>query len=102
SHDVLQDLRYGLGSRRELLGHAFGSADRVLSVSQFNTDRLLERFPECTGKVAPVPNAADDLFFEPPTQGERRAIRADVGLRPDQPYLLSVANFQPRKSLPRL
>jgi alpha-1,3-rhamnosyl/mannosyltransferase len=102
SHDVLQDLRYGGNSRRDLLGHAFGSADRVLSVSRFNTEQLLERFPECKGKVRVVPNAADDLFFAEPTEGERARVRGQVGLRPDQPFLLSVANFQPRKNLPRL
>ncbi|WP_152052727.1 glycosyltransferase family 4 protein [Tautonia marina] len=102
SHDVLQDVRYGGNSRRDLLGHAFGSADRVLSVSVFNTEQLLERFPECKGKVRIVPNAADDLFFAEPTEGERARVRGEVGLRPDQPFLLSVANFQPRKNLPRL
>ncbi|RUL89093.1 glycosyltransferase family 4 protein [Tautonia sociabilis] len=102
SHDILQDLRYGSNSRRELLGHAFGTADRILSVSRFNTEQLLERFPECKGKVATVPNGADDLFFEPASQDERAAVRADIGIRPGQPYLLSVANFQPRKNLPRL
>ncbi|QDV32284.1 Processive diacylglycerol alpha-glucosyltransferase [Tautonia plasticadhaerens] len=102
SHDVLQDIRYGSPSRRELLGHALGTADRVLSVSRFNTEQLLERFPECKGRVSTVPNAADDLYFEPPTGAERRAARGDAGLRPGAPYLLSVANFQERKNLPRL
>ena len=33
---------------------------------------------------------------------ERAAVRADLGLPPGVPYLLSVANFQPRKNLVRL
>ena len=102
SHDILQDIRYGSASRRELLGFALGTADRVLSVSKFNTDQLLHYYPECSGKVAYVPNGADDLFFDPTTEPERLAVRGDVGLKPDQPYLLSVANFQARKNLPRL
>jgi alpha-1,3-rhamnosyl/mannosyltransferase len=102
SHDVLQDLRFGSPRRRELLGQVFGGARLVLSVSGFNTERLLEAFPECRGKVAQVPNGADDLFFEPPTDRERAAARADLGVPMGMPYLLSVANFQPRKNLVRL
>src|SRR5581483_7586843 len=59
SHDVLQDLTYGPARRRALLGRVFASADLVLSVSAFNTARLLEAFPACEGRVAEVPNAAD-------------------------------------------
>ncbi|HWE39780.1 MAG TPA: glycosyltransferase family 1 protein [Isosphaeraceae bacterium] len=102
SHDVLQDLRFGSARRRELLGQVFGGADVVLSVSGFNTERLLEAFPDCRGKVAQVPNGADDLFFEPPTDRERLAVRPDLGVPKGMPYLLSVANFQPRKNLVRL
>jgi glycosyltransferase involved in cell wall biosynthesis len=102
SHDVLQDLRYGTPRRRALLETIFRRTDLILSVSRFNTDRLLDAFPDCRGKLAYVPNAADDLFFEPATDRERAAIRGDLSLPPGMPYLVSVANFQPRKNLPRL
>ena len=102
SHDVLQDLRFGGPRRQALLERAFGRADLVLSVSHFNTAQLLATYPACAGKVAYVPNAADDLFFTPPTDRERDAVRADLGLPPRVPYLLSVASFQARKNLPRL
>jgi alpha-1,3-rhamnosyl/mannosyltransferase len=102
SHDVLQDVRHRPARHRERLARTFARADLVLSVSQFNTDRLLEHFPGCAGRVAYVPNAADDLFFEPATDRERAAVRADLGLPAGVPYLLSVANFQPRKNLGRL
>jgi alpha-1,3-rhamnosyl/mannosyltransferase len=85
-----------------LLDKVFGTADRVLSVSRFNTDRLLEAFPGCVDKVAEVPNGAEDLFFEPTPPEDVAAARVQAGLWPDQPYLLSVANFQPRKNLARL
>jgi len=74
----------------------------ILSVSHFNSDRLCEAFPLCRDRVAYVPNAADDLFFEPATAAERSRVRADLGLPEGMPYLLSVANFQPRKNLVRL
>jgi alpha-1,3-rhamnosyl/mannosyltransferase len=101
SHDVLQDLRYGGPRRRALLEQVFSKASLVLSVSQFNTQQLLEAFPPCQGRVAHVPNGADDLFFEPATRSERASVRTDLGVPAGVPYLLSVANFQPRKNLVR-
>jgi alpha-1,3-rhamnosyl/mannosyltransferase len=102
SHDVLQTLEFDSLRKRELLGRVFEQATLILSVSRFNTDRLLEAYPACEGRVAYVPNAAEDLFFEPATERERSAVRDDLGLPPHIPYLLSVANFQPRKNLLRL
>lgn len=102
SHDVLQDVRYGSARRLARLGRIFGRADVVLSVSQYNTERLLETFPECAGRVMHVPNGADDLFFEAATEAERAGIREDLGIPPGMPYLLSVASFQSRKNLVRL
>ena len=102
SHDVLQDLRYAPPRRRDRLEQAFAAADVILSVSRFNTERLVEAFPACRDRVAPCPNGADDLFFEPATDRERAAARADLGLPRGMNYLLSVANFQPRKNLERL
>ena len=101
SHDVLQNLQAGEKARARL-AHVFGQSDLILSVSRFNTDRLLEAFPQCDGRVAYVPNGAEDLYFEPATERERAAVRPDLGLPPSVPYLLSVANFQPRKNLERL
>ena len=102
SHDVLQLLRFESPKRRLLLGQVFDQSDLILSVSQFNTDRLLEAFPRCRDRVAYVPNAADDLFFEPAANHEQARVHEDLGLPPRIPYLLSVANFQPRKNLLRL
>jgi glycosyltransferase involved in cell wall biosynthesis len=102
SHDVLQHLRFQPPKNRELLSLAFGKADLILSVSQFNTRQLIEAFPDCADRVAYVPNAAEDLFFEPANSLERSQVREDLGLPPGVPYLLSVANFQPRKNLLRL
>ncbi len=102
SHDIQQDLLYGGPKRRFRLESIFRRANLVLSVSQYNTDRLLEAFPFCQNKVAIVPNAADDLFFETPTEPQRTSVRERLGLPSGMPYLLSVANFQPRKNLDRL
>ncbi len=102
SHDVLQTLRFEPPRRRELLGKVLAEADRILSVSHFNTQRLLDAFPFARGRVSYVPNGADDLFFEPAAAHEREQVHADLGLPEGMPYLLSVASFQPRKNLVRL
>lgn len=102
SHDALQDASYGSDRRKNMLRTLFTRADLVLSVSEFNTERLEEFFPMTVGKIAQVANAADELFFEPASVRERAAIRADLGIPSTMPYLLSVANFQPRKNLDRL
>ena len=102
SHDVLQDVRFGGPRRQALLAKVFDRADLVLSVSRFNTAKLLEMYPDCRGKVAYVPNAAEELFFGEATPRERASVRADFGLPPGLPYLISVANFQARKNLVRL
>jgi alpha-1,3-rhamnosyl/mannosyltransferase len=102
SHDVHQVLQFRPAWHRERLARTLDQADLILSVSRFNTARLLEAFPECEGRVEYVPNGAEDLFFEPPTDRERAVAHDDLGLPPGMPYLLSVANFEPRKNLDRL
>ncbi len=102
SHDVLQGFKFGSERLRRNTAEAFRRADLVLSVSHFNTARLVEAVPECAGKVAYVPNGAEDIYFEPTPAADRAAVRADLGLPDGIPYLLSVANFQPRKNLARL
>jgi glycosyltransferase involved in cell wall biosynthesis len=102
SHDVLQDLTHGGPRRRVLLAKIVSRADLVCSVSHFNTRTLIEAFPACRDRTAYVPNAADDLFFESPDEAEVAAAWSDLGLPRPMPYLLSVANFQPRKNLERL
>ena len=106
SHDVLQNLEFNPGANaarnREWLARTFRQADLILSVSRFNSERLLEFFPECAGRIEYVPNGAEDLFFEETGERDRASVREDLGLPPGMPYLLSVANFQPRKNLSRL
>ena len=76
SHDILQDVRFGGPRRQALLARVLDRADLVLSVSTFNTTKLLEMYPGCRGKVAHVPNAAEDLFFGQASPKERAGVRA--------------------------
>lgn len=102
SHDIVQDLNWQPARRKALLDQLFPQADLVLSVSKYNTKALVQAYPYLEGRVYEVPNAADDLFYEPATEAERRTIRSQLGLPVNMPYLISVANFQPRKNLGRL
>lgn len=102
SHDVLQDLNRGDARRTAFLAKLFRGADLIASVSNFNSARLTEAFPGCSGRVALVPNAAEDLYYEPADPAARDRVRDDLGLPAAMPFLLSVANFQTRKNLVRL
>jgi glycosyltransferase involved in cell wall biosynthesis len=102
SHDVWQTLQFESPKTRERMGQVFERADLILSVSHFNSRKLAETFPSSRNRVAYVPNGADDLFFELASPSERARVRQDLGLPEGVPYLLSVANFQPRKNLRRL
>jgi glycosyltransferase involved in cell wall biosynthesis len=102
SHDVLQTLKFEPARKRDLLRRVFARSDLILSVSHYNTQQLHGAFSIPADRVAYVPNGAEDLFFKPAPDHERSLIRADLGLPPQVPYLLSVANFQPRKNLLRL
>ena len=102
SHDVLQTLQFEPPRKRALLERIFARSDLILSVSHFNTRQLQQAFSIPDAKVAYVPNGADDLFFHQAQELERTRVRPDLGLPPNVPYLLSVANFQPRKNLLRL
>lgn len=102
SHDIAQDLRWQPPRRKLLLDKLFQAADRVFSVSRFNTEQLLTAYPQLEGRVWLVPNAADELFHTPATAEERATVRQQLGLPEQMPFLLSVANFQPRKNLEAL
>jgi glycosyltransferase involved in cell wall biosynthesis len=101
SHSVWHTVQYESPRKRALLARVFEQAHLILSVSHFNTERLIEAFPSCRNRVAYVPNGADDLFFEPAVDHERASVHDDLGLPARVPFLLSVANFQPRKNLLR-
>ncbi len=96
SHDVLQTLQFeSARNGRELLGRVFEQAHLILSVSRFNTDRLLEAYPACKGCVAYVPNGADDCSSSPQQNANATPSATIWDCRLNIPYLLSVANFQP-------
>ena len=102
SHDIAQDLRWQPPRRKALLDRLFQTADKVFSVSPFNTSELLNAYPHLEGRVTLVPNAADEVFNTLASDQEKASVHRELGLANQKPYLLSVANFQPRKNLESL
>ena len=103
SHDVLQNLRFEPPRRRELLAQRIraGRPDPVGLAVQHRA--AAGGIPRLSGSRRLRAQRRGRPVFRagrPPTSASR--VRADLGLPPQVPYLLSVANFQPRKNLVRL
>ena len=81
---------------------AFGKADLILSVSHFNTRQLVEAFPRLRGPGCSCSQRRGGPVLRAGQPAGARQVRADLAVPPRVPYLLSVANFQPRKNLARL
>jgi glycosyltransferase involved in cell wall biosynthesis len=86
----------GKPHRRWLDGHLIGRrADAFVAVSQEDQRRMIE--------VEHVPEARTRLIYNGipalPATDPARDVRAELGIRPDQPVVGAVAIFRPQKSL---
>jgi glycosyltransferase involved in cell wall biosynthesis len=82
-----------------LANRAIRSATRVICVSKYTRDRLLERFPGASGRVRVIGEGVDPRFRP---QGSRTMADFRERLDLDQPYVLFVGTIEPRKNLSRL
>jgi len=82
-----------------LATQAIRRATRIICLSAYTRDRLLERFPEAAARVRLVGEGVDPRFRPPAPEAVARA-REAVGF--DEPYVLFVGTVEPRKNLPRL
>ncbi len=71
-------------------------ADRIVAVSAFTRDRLVERLGVAPERVAVVPNGVS-ARFRPVAREEARAVARSHGLEP--PYVLYVGTRERRKNL---
>jgi glycosyltransferase involved in cell wall biosynthesis len=79
-------------------------ADRVIAVSAFTAQEVVEWLGVAPERVTVVPNGVEGRF-RPYPSGEREAARAAVAEivgSPDRPYLLAVGTLEPRKNYPTL
>ncbi|MBI3878484.1 MAG: glycosyltransferase family 4 protein [Verrucomicrobia bacterium] len=79
------------GVRSGSLPQALRGAERVLAVSHFTRDRLLEDMKLDPQRVAVLPNTFDPEQFQP--SPKPRYLLKRHGLRPDQPVILTVTRL---------
>jgi alpha-1,3-rhamnosyl/mannosyltransferase len=89
----------GAAWRREAYATLVAAADRVITVSAFEREKILEHLKLPPDRVVAVPLAAGPSFA-PPEPGAGAAVRRRLGL--EGPYVLSVGLAQPRKNTVRL
>jgi len=101
-HDVsfLKHPEYFTTARRSQLrltvARSVKAAARILTVSEFSRDAILEAYDIQADRVVVVPNAANPDFR---VIGREKALASAAGyLRFDAPFILSVGDLQPRKN----
>ena len=82
-----------------LAGHAIRRATRIICVSDYTRDRLLEHFPAAEPRIRVVGEGVDPRF-RPAGAAEVESAREWLDL--DAPYVLYVGTIEPRKNLDRL
>jgi glycosyltransferase involved in cell wall biosynthesis len=80
---------------RATAGPAIRRAARLLCISQWTLEDLVQRFPRAAPKATAIPLAAS-----PPPDVDADAAVARLGL--DRPYVAAVGTLEPRKNLGRL
>lgn len=76
-----------------------GWARAVLPINAFIESTVREHLPTGT-EVEIVPNGVDPSTYRPPTDGEKAAERARLGLPADERLVLFVGRFVPKKGFP--
>ena len=80
------------GQVRPSLAASLRAADRVLAVSRFTRDRIIEDHGVAASRVRLQPNTFDATRFTPGPRSPE--LLARYGLRADQPILLTVARME--------
>jgi glycosyltransferase involved in cell wall biosynthesis len=105
---TVHDLFYLDGSLHRLRSHlyltllanmAIRRATRIICVSAYTRDRLVQRFPTAAQRVRVVGEGVDSRF-QPQSKVAMAGLRERIGLC--QPYVLFVGTIEPRKNLARL
>lgn len=88
------------GLKNWLQRKAAQKADRVIALSNYAVNELVECFGIDERRITVVPCGVDEAWFEPPAAADVAATLATHGLRPG--YFLFVGTLQPRKNVERL
>ncbi len=85
---------WGLKDRQ--LRHALRCADRLIAVSHYTRDRMIDELSLAQEKVGLLPNTVDPAAFEPAPKPHFLLQR--FGLAADQPVILTVARLDSQES----
>jgi glycosyltransferase involved in cell wall biosynthesis len=88
------------GMKNWLQRKAAQKADRVIALSHYAVDELVDCFGVDERRITVVPCGVDDEWFVAPPPADVTATLAANGLRPG--YFLFVGTLQPRKNVERL
>lgn len=81
--------------------YAIRHATRIIAVSQFTANQLVERFGASQEKVTVVHEGVDvEVFAKEYSQEEKSRVLRELGI--NKPFILFVGVVQPRKNLERL
>lgn len=84
---------------RSVERRVLGRADRIVAVSDFSVDEILQRVPGARSRIAVIPTGVDTLFFSPTT--DRAAARVRLGLERDGHVAIVVGRLVPVKRYDR-
>lgn len=106
-HDVihLTDPAYGRSFKawayaRLMLYKAARKAARIITVSEYSKDQIIERLDVPNAKVSTIPNGADKEFLPMDKGTAFRRVSTALGIR--GPYLLFVGGLKPHKNVATL
>lgn len=85
-------------SMRAASRFALRAATRVLVNSEAVAETALRDEGVRASRIRVIPNFVDDVLFETPTPGLRDEMRRELGIRPEQPVIVCVANLRPVKN----
>jgi D-inositol-3-phosphate glycosyltransferase len=80
----------------------FAYSRRIVAVSQFSARQIAARLRSAEPKIRVVPTGVDTRFFRPPEDGDKGAVRRELGLPPGEPLLLGVGRLAGVKQFDRL
>jgi glycosyltransferase involved in cell wall biosynthesis len=81
---------------RVTVARTVGCAARILTVSEFSRDAILNAYDIPASRISVIPNAANPEFRVIGREHARRAVRDK--LKFDGPFILSVGDLHPRKN----
>jgi glycosyltransferase involved in cell wall biosynthesis len=87
---------------RRWIRWAAAGATRLVAVSRATADEIARFVPRLASPMAVAYLGVDPVVFSPPTPAAVRAVRKNIGLSIDQPYVAFLGTMEPRKNIPAL